>query len=386
MSAHHRTSSSLKLSLHELNALAADVVRLSQLLTRDRESLPSAYLKDKGLRKAYEAYFLPANIAKIHAPLSELSRHPAGLLSRERLRILDIGSGPGTSILGMLSFFAKRDTKPFLEFTALDQVAENLNVTEALFASHRDTVQGKASLKTLTSDISKIVLQREVNYDIIILSNVLNELFQNNDDRISKRITLLQAIISGSLAPEGSCIIIEPALRETSRDMLQVRDGLLVDGLSIYAPCLHAGACPACANPRDWCHEDIPWDPPGLIKEVDRIIGLRKDSLKFSYLVIRKDAHSLADCYRGSSYRVVSEPLVSKGKQEYFLCNGRERKLATRQDKNTSEENRLFNDLKRGDIVEFDGLIDEGKRFTVAKETVVELRAYRQKKIPDKPE
>jgi hypothetical protein len=70
-----------KLSRNEINSLAADVVRLSELLTSHREDLPAAYLKDEGLRNAYRAYFLPSNLSKIHKPLQELSLHPRDLFS-----------------------------------------------------------------------------------------------------------------------------------------------------------------------------------------------------------------------------------------------------------------------------------------------------------------
>lgn len=88
----------------ELKALASNVARLSNLLTRERETLPVAYLEDEGLRRAYALYFLPSNLYKIHTPLHELSLHPSSLLSKQRLRILDIGSGPGTAILGVMDF------------------------------------------------------------------------------------------------------------------------------------------------------------------------------------------------------------------------------------------------------------------------------------------
>ena len=169
----------------------------------------------------------------------------------------------------------------------------------------------------------------------------------------------------------GSAIIIEPALRETSRDLLLVRDGMRLHGLHIYSPCLAQEPCPALVNPRDWCHEEVPWEPPDQVKELDRLTGLRKDSLKFSYLVLRKDALSLSDACNPDTFRVVSEPLVTKGKREYFVCGRGGRKLVTRLDKDATPENAPFSLLTRGALVGFDRLMDEGKRFKVEKDTVV---------------
>lgn len=362
---------SVRLFQSELKKLASNVARLSALLTKDREALPAAYLKDEGLRKAYIHYFLPSNIYKIHIPLKELSLHPKKILSKEKLRILDIGSGPGTATLGVLEFFFMQKKSPFLEFTAVDPVAENLKDAEALF---KDRSPKEATLTTLKSSIEKIEPIIKGQFDIIILSNLLNEVAHSDAQRIAKRVAILKSLISRSLSADGSCIIIEPALRETCRDMLTVRDGLLEEGLRIYSPCLMGEKCPALDNPKDWCHEDIPWEPPAIVKEVDRLTGLRKDSLKFSYLVLRKDALSLTDICEEDSYRVVSEPLISKGKTEFYICGRGGRRLITRLDKDKTALNETFEGLKRGYIAAFDGLVDDGKRFRVGKDTSVFIK------------
>lgn len=361
-----------KLSTNEINSLASDVIRLSRLLTSERDELPAAYLKDEGLRNAYRAYFLPSNLSKIHKPLHELLLHPRGLFSKAKLRILDIGTGPGTALLGMLTFFAQNEQKkPQLEFTAVDQVAGNLKIAEELFSSFGSTGGGEASLKTIRTDIEGLEKMLHGHFDAIILSNVLNELFSRDDRRTEKRVGILSTILARFLAEDGSCIIIEPALRDTSREMLEVRDGLLKEGFHVYSPCLFSAPCPALVNPKDWCHEEIPWDPPELVKELDKLTGLRKDSLKFSYLVLRRDGLALKDVLRENSFRVVSEPLVSKGKVEFYLCGGGERKLVTRLDKDKTPGNEIYGTLKRGDLVCFERLMNEGKRFKVVKETAV---------------
>ena len=355
----------------ELKALAANVARLSGLLTRERETLPAEYLKDEGLRRAYVLYFLLSNLYKIHIPLRELSLHPSNLLSKERLRILDIGSGPGTAILGIMDFFSAKEKRPVLEFTAIDHVKENLRDSEALFGLLRERVSMAATLKTIKSSVEMVASFPKGPYDIIVLSNILNEVAHSDEDRTSKRVAILKTVISDLLAADGSCIIIEPALRQTSRDMLEVRDGLLDEGFCIYSPCLMGEKCPALQNPKDWCHEDIPWEFPEIIREVDGLIGLRKDSLKFSYLVIRKDGLSIKDIYGDSSFRVVSESLVSKGKVEFYVCGKEGRRLVTRLDKDKGIKNKAFEDLRRGDMVGFEAVIDEGKRLRVGKDTNV---------------
>lgn len=359
------------LSHAELKTLAANVARLSVLLTRERDSLPAAYLKDKGLREAYEAYYLPSNLRKIQAPLVELALHPGNLFGNNTLRVLDLGCGPGTAMLGVLDFFAAGKKRPRLEFTAVDHVAENLKMAEELFTAFKSASDLDLSLKTVRSTIEQAPHLREAAFDLIIFSNVLNEIFIHEEARIARRTVLVADLLNRFLADDGSCIMIEPALRETSRELLEVKDGLLEQGFRIYAPCLCHAKCPALANPKDWCHADLAWDPPADIQALDKLTGLRKDSLKFSYLILRKDGRSLSALYGENAFRVVSEPLVSKGKTEFYICGEPGRRLVARLDKDANAQNESLGKLQRGDIISFERLIDEGKRYKVGKETGV---------------
>jgi ribosomal protein RSM22 (predicted rRNA methylase) len=361
-------------SKNQKKVLAADVIRLSRLFTREREHLPSAYLKDPGLREAYLAYFLPPNSWKIRVPLAEIALHREQTHAKDSMRVLDLGSGPGTALLGVMEYFASQKKKPALQCVALDQVAENLAVAGELFHAERISLGFSASLKTIRAGIERAGQHLAGSFDLIILSNVLNELFAHEGRRVEKRLAVLEEFVMPSLAEDGACIIIDPALRETSRDLLQVRDGLLERGFSIYAPCLCSIGCPALFNPRDWCHEDLPWKPSAEIEEMDKLTGLCKDSLKFSYLVVRKDGRSLADVYDEKCFRVVSEPLITKGKIEFFLCGREGRRLTTRLDKDETAANELFRRLQRGDVARFDHLIDEGTRYKVGKETGIAIK------------
>ena len=354
--------------------LAADVVRLSHLFTRERERLPAAYLKNPGLREAYRAYFLPPNLAKIRVPLAELALHRKQTRAKDAMRVLDLGSGPGTALLGIMEHFSAQGEKPELQCVAVDKVAENLAVAREMFHAERISLGLSASLKTVHADIEHAGQRLSGPFDLIILSNVLNELFTHEGRRIEKRLAVMEEIVMPALAEDGTCIIIDPALRDTSRELLQVRDGLLERNFSIYAPCLCKCVCPALANPRDWCHEDLPWNPPSEIVEVDKLTGLRKDSLKFSYLVVRKDGLSLADDYDEKCFRVVSEPLITKGKIEFFLCGREGRSLCTRLDKDETPANEPFQRLRRGYVVRFELLIDGGTRYKVGKETGVAIK------------
>ena len=76
-------------------------------------------------------------------------------------------------------------------------------------------------------------------------AHLLNELVARLD--VEGRASLVSGWCRELLEPEGLCLLIEPALRETSRALLAVRDRLIASGLSVLAPCLFHAACPVFA-------------------------------------------------------------------------------------------------------------------------------------------
>lgn len=159
------------------------------------------------------------------------------------------------------------------------------------------------------------------------------------------------------LDSHGTMILMEPALRETSRALHQVRDRLLQEKrCTIYSPCLHENRCPALINPDDWCHEERPWDPPQVIKEIDEEVGFIKDALKFSYLLLRKDGKTIAE-RRPDVYRVVSELRHLKGEKRAWLCNEQGRQEIGRQDRLASPHNEAFDQWHRGAIVQIERIV-----------------------------
>src|SRR5690606_36091183 len=98
-------------------------------------------------------------------------------------------------------------------------------------------------------------------------------------EAVPRRADLLERLL-GQVKPQGSLLVLEPALRETSRGLLEVRDLLVERGYAIRAPCLYRGACPALEKPTDWCHAERPWQPPQLVQAIAAEAGLRKEALK----------------------------------------------------------------------------------------------------------
>ena len=345
---------------------AEAVSELSRLFTKDRRRLSRSYMDDKTLRAAYLQYFMPVNLAKIQVMLNEMpTLEPVKCFS-----VLDLGSGPGTGALAILDWWQQRGLPHALSVTAVDGSTAALKQARQLWDRYcRATDVGEVSLQACAEDLERGAWVDQVRqkgpFNLIIIANCLNEVYANVQDPIERRVGLVGEALS-LLAPNGTMMIIEPALRETSRALHQVRDRLLQERLcSIYSPCLHGQSCPALAKPDDWCHEERAWDPPVIVQQIDDQVGFIKDALKFSYLLLRKDGKTIAD-RRPDVYRVVSELRTMKGEKRAWLCNEQGRQEVGRQDRLASPNNEPFDQWHRGAIVQIEKIVHKERRGKVS--------------------
>ncbi len=198
-------------------------------------------------------------------------------------------------------------------------------------------------------------------FDLVLAANVLCEIIRETQNGWEQAARLVEAAAQDLLSTRGAVVIIEPGLRETARDLHRLRDRWLASGkLHVRAPCLHEAPCPALATARDWCIAELPWHPPERVVRLNQRTGLRKESLKFSYLLLAA-APSATPSSR--VWRVVSDVLDLKGERRVYLCaDGRWIVLA--QLKRTSGPVAdAFVRMRRGDLVEVDGLERKGAIF-----------------------
>lgn len=330
----------------ELKAVAAGVRQLSLGLTRDRALAGARYMDDARLLGAYLLFYWPVSYAQARAVLGELPRRPGS--------VLDLGSGPGP-----------------MAFAALDAGARDVTAAErspaALELARRLAIAAEESLAT--RDWSADRPLPDGTFDLITLGHVVNELF---DADITRRVGFVEKVLE-RLKPGGTVAIIEPALRETSRALLQVRDALVAKGYAVRAPCLFRGPCPALVKESDWCHAERRWEPPSLVARIAKVAGLHKEALKMSSLLIAPKGEAWPALPEGRLFRIVSEPLEGKGRARFMGCGPEGRVGLALQHKHRTEQNAAFFDLQRGDVlrvstteVKGDGLgLDETSRVEV---------------------
>lgn len=342
--------------------MAANIASLSRLFTRERSALGPRYLDDPALAAGYAAYFLPVNFAKVQLLLNEL---PKDWADKPQLSVLDVGAGPGTASVAVRDWLRAdgRVRSTSLRVAAIDHSQAALADLERLWAAYGRQmdraddrlVTSCEQIEELTGVRDRSAVTSQAPFDLIIVANALNELFPDSSDWLDRRARVVAHLIS-ALKPDGTLMILEPALRSTARALHGVRDRLLEQGLcGLYSPCLHDQTCPALMKADDWCHEERAWQPPPWIAEFDRELHFIKDALKFSYLLLRKDGRTIVP-RQPDLYRVVSERLVFKGEQRAWLCNERGRSEVGRLDRKASGSNADFEACHRGALVLIEGI------------------------------
>ena len=327
------SSATGELTADERRDVVAGAGRLTRGLTGERELAGARYFDDTQLLGAYLLLYWPVSYAQARLVLDEL-RAPLG-------DVLDLGSGPGPLALAALDAGATAAR-------AIDRVPAALAIAKSL--AHG---AGRA-LAVEAWDPSRPLPAGP--FDTILAGHVINELYGGD---LERRAALALQLLA-RVRPGGALVVIEPALRETSRALLQLRDRLVAQGVSVRAPCLFRGDCPALVRPTDWCHAEQSWTAPPLIEELAQAAKLHRDSLKMTYLVLQPPNVGWPELPPGRLFRIVSEPLPEKGKQRFVGCGPEGRFPLVLPDKHVRDNNRAFVDLQRGDVVRIDRLATRG--------------------------
>jgi len=333
--------------------LARAVRRVSDAYTRVAGS-PAELGTDRESLSARLCFFLPRDFPKIQAPLSELAAVSA-LPRAPVLRVLDLGSGLGTTGLSAAAFALAQPGIERVQIDAVDQDGAALALQRKLCERWSQAAGVAIELHTSCAPLDAALPARLTPpYHLILLGFVLNELGDASGDALRHRQAWLTRLC-GMLAPDGAMIVLEPALREQSRSLQELRSLFAEAGGPpyVFAPCLHRNGCPLLERERDWCHEQLPLALPGHAAQLARAAGLRTAHLTYSYLTLHAADRSLAELAPSQDvHRVVSAPLRSKGKLELLVCGRGPARRVQRLDRHVSTTNEALDALQRGSVVQ----------------------------------
>jgi ribosomal protein RSM22 (predicted rRNA methylase) len=324
------------------SALTAAVIDRSRRYTSERARLDEPANVEADLA-ARALFFTMADAAKPRLALAELG---ARVPWERTLRVLDLGAGVGAMTLGVLAHAAERGGAAGIDVEAVDRDGRALAIlSDAVPAAARAlgvACKVTTSKEPFDSALASLAL-RSGQSELVLIGSVLNEMSEEEAGKLVRKAM-------GALAPGGAVIIVEPALRAQARALHRLRDDALTGAWAhVFAPCTRGAApCPMLADERDWCHEERLVQLPPRAAKLAQITGLRDGGLKFSYLVLRNEpGHVGAD----GAVRVVSHPLISKGKHEAFVCGDDGRVRLRLLKRHRSEANRAFERARRGAVL-----------------------------------
>lgn len=206
-------------------------------------------------------------------------------------------------------------------------------------------------------------------WDLIILPYSLFKFFSSQDSQVTYVQRLLQM-----LSEDGHLLIVEPSATEINRKFLEFRDKIAELKISIAAPCLWKGSCPALKHSTSPCFAQRPFEKPPMIKDIQRACQINLSSLKMSYLLLRSP-RSKDPILKDDLYRVVSPPVDTYKGERFFLCGVKGKKTIGTTLITLPKQSRAFEYLKRGDVIAVNLASELDNDLQITEKTEVTLHA-----------
>jgi len=230
----------------------------------------------------YLAYQSPVYLVQFEHILYDLAK---GGLLKDRIKVLDVGTGPGTIPLAITDFYNRLDSAEAVVYS-MEKYEENIEAYLTLvpeYAGHKSRVRIEKPIKADLMDKPQI----PDGIDLMVFSNVLNEIEAPLNDKVDTIMAM-----AAHLAPDGNLVIIEPADKENSTRMRRLVKRLLIKGMGMYSPCAFIW-CDRCKPDSCWSFEekeDIqPTDLMKKLADTEESYKYLNTDIKFSYAILRKD-------------------------------------------------------------------------------------------------
>lgn len=352
-----------KLQTREFRRVVAAVKALQEGLETGDTLFGKNYFEDNELLGAYLLYQWVVHYQQGLAILGELPREPG--------RVLDICSGPSPFALAALKHGAS-------EVTATDKNLAVLGMSGQICGR-----LGYALNVRQWDCHQQISPPIQGQWDLIILGHCLRELFPISDTNSLQKQSDFVLSLLNRLSPHGYLAIIDSSYHEANRCLLQLRDNLVERGISIQAPCVWRGQCPALQTKNSPCYAQREFYKPYLIKEIQRGAGINLSSLKMSYLIFRSPQAQWPQLENKKYYRIISPPVESIQGKRYYLCGVDGKKNLGCGVDPVPAEARAFEYLRRGELITIENAHAQYHSLDIVNETQLKIAAACNKPIPE---
>ncbi len=246
---------------------------------------------------SYLLYHFPVYFCQYQYLLLELLQKGALF---NKMRILDVGSGPGTITLSTMDFFLKLldvyskngvDVKLNIRFDSVEQAQENIDCYKELtsgylsgFLSGNANIVINEPVHASVSAIEPAKMPEEA--DLIIFSNILAEM----NIAPAGRADVVERL--ASLSKNPTVIIIEPADLDNSTALRVTQHALVKKGFTVFSPCTFIWDT-GCRGDNCWSFLELGnIQAPGFMEKIastGEFYRYMNTDMKFSYVILRKD-------------------------------------------------------------------------------------------------
>jgi len=310
-------------------------------LTMDRAQRSVDYLNNPTFFSAYLRYFMPWNLVRLVAFLTELP-----LTLKPGATIIDMGSGPLTFLIAL--YCAKPELRKMpLTFVCVDRAPRIMEagklILELLAAKHG----GELPPWNIELRHARFGEPLHEKADLFSAVNVFNEFFWRHEGMLSNAAADLYQRIAQYCSPQGTMLIVEPGEPRSGGLMSALRAAAILNGDKILAPCPHHRACPmpgifksgqehitghvkghvgghiggqigghvgiieevrmpAPRTKYPWCHFSIPAEfAPRWLRALSEEAGLSKEKLSFSFFFYKNRKPSIPPAAGGPRARIM---------------------------------------------------------------------------------
>ncbi len=252
---------------------------------------------------AYSLRWVPAYIVKLYYPLLNIVE--SGYFNFDdniHLRILDVGSGTGSVMWGVISFFetlrdAMRDHGASLnvniDFLCVDRNGARNDLMNCNVKEIEERYSGRYTVTVINRNVlasNKVTDVLGRHFHLVTLCHFINEIGSENHKCLYRALNAYGEL---TVPVDGFMVLIEPADETGKVNMYSARHALTGEsGFTITDPCPVDGFkggridCANCwgVNYPGNVYPEIMHDLPGLTLPPDQ----RKNDVKFLYTVLKK--------------------------------------------------------------------------------------------------
>ncbi len=300
---------------------------------------------------AYTVYYLPRNTLIPKIAILYCSYHEAFQNIPDKIRVLDIGSGTGGVIIGLLDMFNNEELQGTqLDILAVDDSAEGLIRQKELV---RDIGLNNSTHRTIRVDVHDLqayenIITQNAPYDIIFIANVFAELSVDAIDNILR-------IASNTLSEQGIIVNVEPHSTYIMNQKVRIAKMVGQLELNIYLPCPPEYEC---TQPDCWIWRNDGFECSTI--DVGGNVLLPTDVQKAFWTILSKQPYSIHEALNrinpslswgviGSRYkkRVTEEEV----QQDYQVCRCDGHKFITDKKRKKGKLPSLYEPYKRGAFI-----------------------------------